>query len=145
MTGVMDRYTKFGEEVDWFLFGGEGWAASVGWYEAVWVWDVGSIMGSRYNSPGGIGLGRESIIMCLKGYHNFSACYKIRRPGLLPKKPRLLYTGTVCCNGLAIRVETLRLDKLPVIYPIKSSLLSCRWSAIYSSKVSNQCMTKPSG
>jgi len=30
MTGVMDRYMEFGAGVDWFLFGGEGWAASVG-------------------------------------------------------------------------------------------------------------------
>jgi len=91
MTGVMDRYTKFGVGVGWFLFGGEGWAASVGWDEAVWVWDVGSIMGSRYNSPGGMRLGRESIIMCLISYHNCRVCYKIRWPGLLPKKYRLLY------------------------------------------------------
>jgi len=47
MMGVMDRHTEFCAGVDWCLFGGEGWAASVGWDEAVWVWDVGSIMGSR--------------------------------------------------------------------------------------------------
>jgi len=35
----------------------------------------------------------------------------------------LLYTGTstVCCNRLAIL--SLRLDKLPVIYPIKSTVV----------------------
>ncbi|KAG0124135.1 WD40-repeat-containing domain protein [Tuber indicum] len=47
MMGVMDRHTEFCAGVDWCLFGGEGWAASVGWDEAVWVWDVGSVMGSR--------------------------------------------------------------------------------------------------
>jgi len=104
-------------------------------------------MGSRYNSPGGVGLEREFIIMCLISYHNCRACHKIRWPGLLQKKHCLLYTGTgtVCCNGLAVQVETLRVDKLPVIYPMKSSLVSCRWPAIYSSTVSNQCMTKTSG
>jgi len=44
--GVMDRYTEFCAGVDWFFFGGEGWAANFGWDEVVWVWDLGSIMGS---------------------------------------------------------------------------------------------------
>lgn len=47
LLGVMDRHTEFCAGVDWCLFGGEGWAASTGWDEMVWVWDVGSIMGSR--------------------------------------------------------------------------------------------------
>lgn len=47
MLGVMDRHTEFCAGVDWCLFGGEGWAASTGWDESVWVWDVGGIMGSR--------------------------------------------------------------------------------------------------
>lgn len=47
MLGVMDRHTEFCAGVDWCLFGGEGWAASTGWDESVWVWDVGGVMGSR--------------------------------------------------------------------------------------------------
>jgi peroxin-7 len=47
LLGVMDRHTEFCAGVDWCLFGGEGWAASTGWDEMVWVWDVGSTMGSR--------------------------------------------------------------------------------------------------
>lgn len=47
MLGVMDRHTEFCAGVDWCLFGGEGWAASTGWDESVWVWDVGGIMGTR--------------------------------------------------------------------------------------------------
>ena len=47
MMGVMDRQMKLCAGVDWCLSGGEGWAAGVGWDEAVWVWDVGSIMGGR--------------------------------------------------------------------------------------------------
>ena len=47
MMGVMDRHTEFCAGVDWCLFGEEGWAASVGWDEAVWVSDVGSVMGGR--------------------------------------------------------------------------------------------------
>ncbi|KAL7276803.1 peroxisomal targeting signal 2 receptor [Rhizina undulata] len=46
MLGVMDRHTEFCAGVDWCLFGGEGWAASTGWDESVWVWDVGGVMGS---------------------------------------------------------------------------------------------------
>ncbi|KAL7273461.1 peroxisomal targeting signal 2 receptor [Rhizina undulata] len=46
MLGVMDRHTEFCAGVDWCLFGGEGWAASTGWDESVWVWDVGGIIGS---------------------------------------------------------------------------------------------------
>lgn len=47
MLGVMDRHTEFCAGVDWCLFGGEGWAASTGWDESVWVWDVGGVMGGR--------------------------------------------------------------------------------------------------
>lgn len=47
MLGVMDRHTEFCAGVDWCLFGGEGWAASTGWDEMVWVWDVGGVIGSR--------------------------------------------------------------------------------------------------
>ena len=38
--GRMDRHTEFAIGVDWCLFGSEGWAASVGWDERVYVWDV---------------------------------------------------------------------------------------------------------
>jgi peroxin-7 len=44
MMGVMDRHTEFCVGVDWCLFGGEGWAASTGWDEMVWVWDVGRVV-----------------------------------------------------------------------------------------------------
>ncbi|KAH0605769.1 uncharacterized protein H6S33_004226 [Morchella sextelata] len=47
MMGVMDRHTEFCAGVDWCLFGGEGWAASTGWDESVWVFDVGGIIGGR--------------------------------------------------------------------------------------------------
>lgn len=47
MMGVMDAHTEFCVGVDWSLFGGEGWAASTGWDEVVWVWDVGRVIGSR--------------------------------------------------------------------------------------------------
>jgi peroxin-7 len=47
LLGIMDRHTEFVAGVDWCLFGGEGWAASTGWDETVWVWDVGGTMGSR--------------------------------------------------------------------------------------------------
>lgn len=47
MLGVMDKHTEFCAGVDWCLFGAEGWAASTGWDEMVWVWDVGPIIGSR--------------------------------------------------------------------------------------------------
>jgi len=96
--GVMDRYTEFCAGVDWFFSGGEEWAASPGWDQVVWVWGLRSVMGSQYDSPGRMGSGREFIIMCLISYHDGHACRDIRRPGLLPKKHRLLHagTGTVC-------------------------------------------------
>ncbi|KAF8253766.1 WD40 repeat-like protein [Wilcoxina mikolae CBS 423.85] len=47
LMGVMDKHTEFCAGVDWCLFGGEGWAASTGWDEMVWVWDVGGVIGSR--------------------------------------------------------------------------------------------------
>jgi len=91
-------------------------------------------------------LGREYIVICLLSYHNGRACRNIRRLGL-PKKDCLLYTGTgtVCCNGLTVGVDTLRQDKIPVLYHTKCSLVICHWSAIYSSTISNQCIMKTSG
>ena len=44
---VMDRRMEFWAEVHWCLFGGEGWAVSTAWDEAVWLQGVGSIMGTR--------------------------------------------------------------------------------------------------
>lgn len=38
--GRMERHTEFAVGVDWCLFGNEGWAASVGWDERLFVWDV---------------------------------------------------------------------------------------------------------
>jgi len=45
--GVMDRHTEFWTGVNWCLFGGEGWAASAGGGQAIWVQDVRGSMGSR--------------------------------------------------------------------------------------------------
>jgi len=47
LPGGVRQVDAFCIGVDWCLFGGEGWVASVGWDELVWVWDVGGIMGSR--------------------------------------------------------------------------------------------------
>lgn len=44
LLGVMDKHTEFVAGLDWCLFGGEGWAASVGWDEQVWVWDANQIV-----------------------------------------------------------------------------------------------------
>ncbi|KAI5776105.1 WD40-repeat-containing domain protein [Geopyxis carbonaria] len=41
MLAVMDRHTEFVAGLDWCLFGGEGWAASTGWDEMVWVLGCG--------------------------------------------------------------------------------------------------------
>jgi peroxin-7 len=38
--GRMARHTEFATGVDWCLFGNEGWCASVGWDESLYVWDV---------------------------------------------------------------------------------------------------------
>jgi peroxin-7 len=38
--GSMGRHTEFVTGVDWCLFGSEGWAASCGWDEKLYVWDV---------------------------------------------------------------------------------------------------------
>jgi peroxin-7 len=38
--GRMGRHTEFATGVDWCLFGNEGWCASVGWDESLYVWDV---------------------------------------------------------------------------------------------------------
>jgi peroxin-7 len=43
--GRMGRHTEFVTGVDWCLFGSEGWCASVGWDESVYVWDVRGVMG----------------------------------------------------------------------------------------------------
>ena len=44
LKGVFDKHTEFVAGLDWCLFGGEGWAASTGWDEAVWVWDANSVV-----------------------------------------------------------------------------------------------------
>ncbi|KAJ5673504.1 Peroxisomal targeting signal 2 receptor [Penicillium longicatenatum] len=38
--GRMARHTEFATGIDWCLFGNEGWCASVGWDENLFVWDV---------------------------------------------------------------------------------------------------------
>ncbi|EAW07288.1 putative peroxisome biosynthesis protein (Peroxine-7) [Aspergillus clavatus NRRL 1] len=43
--GRMNRHTEFVTGVDWCLFGSEGWCASVGWDESLYVWDVRGTMG----------------------------------------------------------------------------------------------------
>ena len=43
--GRMERHTEFVVGVDWCLFGGDGWAGSVGWDERVCIWDVRDFMG----------------------------------------------------------------------------------------------------
>ncbi|KAL8662523.1 MAG: hypothetical protein Q9202_004668 [Teloschistes flavicans] len=42
--GRMGRHTEFAIGVDWCLFGAEGWCASVGWDERLFVWDVRAVM-----------------------------------------------------------------------------------------------------
>lgn len=42
--GRMGRHTEFVTGVDWCLFGSEGWCASVGWDESLYVWDVRATM-----------------------------------------------------------------------------------------------------
>ena len=42
--GRMGTHTEFVIGVDWCLFGSEGWAASVGWDERLYVWDVKEVM-----------------------------------------------------------------------------------------------------
>ncbi|KAI9733844.1 MAG: peroxisomal targeting signal 2 receptor [Claussenomyces sp. TS43310] len=44
--GRMGRHTEFVTGVDWCLFGAEGWCASVGWDERLFVWDVRAVMSS---------------------------------------------------------------------------------------------------
>lgn len=44
LLGVMDKHTEFVAGLDWCLFGGEGWAASAGWDEGVWVWDANQVV-----------------------------------------------------------------------------------------------------
>ncbi|KAL3482006.1 WD40-repeat-containing domain protein [Aspergillus californicus] len=43
--GRMNQHTEFATGVDWCLFGSEGWCATVGWDESVYVWDVRAVMG----------------------------------------------------------------------------------------------------
>ncbi|OJI84912.1 WD40 repeat-like protein [Aspergillus eucalypticola CBS 122712] len=43
--GRMGRHTEFVTGVDWCMFGSEGWCASVGWDESLYVWDVRAVMG----------------------------------------------------------------------------------------------------
>ncbi|KAJ5131377.1 uncharacterized protein N7515_007416 [Penicillium bovifimosum] len=42
--GRMGRHTEFVTGIDWCLFGSEGWCASVGWDENLYVWDVRASM-----------------------------------------------------------------------------------------------------
>lgn len=42
--GRMGRHTEFATGVDWCLFGAEGWCASTGWDERVFVWDCRALM-----------------------------------------------------------------------------------------------------
>ncbi|KAJ6025069.1 hypothetical protein N7540_005866 [Penicillium herquei] len=42
--GRMGRHSEFVTGVDWCLFGSEGWCASVGWDENLYVWDVRGVM-----------------------------------------------------------------------------------------------------
>ena len=44
LLGLMDKHTEFVAGLDWCLFGGEGWAASAGWDEGVWVWDANQVV-----------------------------------------------------------------------------------------------------
>ncbi|KAI9674237.1 MAG: peroxisomal targeting signal 2 receptor [Caeruleum heppii] len=44
LLGVFPHHTEFVTGVDWCLFGTEGWAASCGWDERVFVWDVRGVM-----------------------------------------------------------------------------------------------------
>ncbi|PWY88760.1 peroxisome biosynthesis protein (Peroxine-7) [Aspergillus sclerotioniger CBS 115572] len=43
--GRMGQHTEFVTGVDWCMFGSEGWCASVGWDESLYVWDVRAVMG----------------------------------------------------------------------------------------------------
>ncbi|KAA8651532.1 hypothetical protein EYZ11_005880 [Aspergillus tanneri] len=43
--GRMGHHTEFVTGLDWCLFGSEGWCASVGWDENLFVWDVRAVMG----------------------------------------------------------------------------------------------------
>ncbi|KAJ5764938.1 peroxisomal targeting signal 2 receptor [Penicillium odoratum] len=42
--GMMNKHTEFATGIDWCLFGNEGWCASVGWDENLFVWDVRGVM-----------------------------------------------------------------------------------------------------
>lgn len=43
--GRMGQHSEFVTGIDWCLFGSEGWCASVGWDESLYVWDVRAVMG----------------------------------------------------------------------------------------------------
>ncbi|KAL1998908.1 hypothetical protein VTN02DRAFT_5394 [Thermoascus thermophilus] len=43
--GRMGHHTEFVTGVDWCLFGSEGWCASCGWDERLFVWDVRAVIG----------------------------------------------------------------------------------------------------
>lgn len=42
--GRMSQHTEFVMGVDWCLFGSEGWCASAGWDESLYVWDVRAVV-----------------------------------------------------------------------------------------------------
>lgn len=42
--GCMNQHKEFVTGVDWCLFGAEGWCATVGWDESLYVWDVRAFM-----------------------------------------------------------------------------------------------------
>lgn len=44
--GRMGQHTEFVTGVDWCMFGSEGWCASTGWDENLFVWDVRAAMGA---------------------------------------------------------------------------------------------------
>lgn len=52
MLGAMERHTEFVAGLDWCMFGGEGWIASTGWDEGVWVFDAKRFMGQMGAPPG---------------------------------------------------------------------------------------------
>lgn len=45
--GRMTNHTEFVTGVDWCLFGTQGWCASVGWDQSLYVWDAGMMIAKR--------------------------------------------------------------------------------------------------
>jgi len=43
--GRMDAHTEFATGVDWSMFGEEGWCASVGWDQKLFIWNAKQAMG----------------------------------------------------------------------------------------------------